>query len=66
MAYAGKLYDDKKCALEKIISVPKEIFHSVQLCGIPYLVMGDGVSEGFPIFVSSQPHWGSKEFEILK
>lgn len=41
MEYLGKLYDDKKYALEKVIFVPKEIFHSVEICGVHYLIMGD-------------------------
>lgn len=33
MEYQGMLYDDKKCALEKIIFVPKEILCDVEICG---------------------------------
>lgn len=47
MEYQGTIYNDKKCALEKMIFVPKEILHSVDSPQSGILYLATGISEGF-------------------
>lgn len=50
MEYQGKLYDDKKWALEKIVFVPKENLYNEEMCGMPYVATD--ISEVFPTNVT--------------